>query len=66
MSGFVEILLSKLDGALAEQAVQALIAPQGRDAFDYGRACGFYAGLHHARETLREMISETDDHDDQL
>lgn len=66
MSGFVETLLVKLDTALMEQAVQSLIAPQGHDGFDYGRACGVYAGLHRARDILREMLSEVEDHDDQL
>lgn len=39
-------------------AHQALETPAGRDSFEYGRACGMYAGLSLAMGTIQEMLEE--------
>ena len=63
---FVETLLKRLEQAQVEQAHSALTQPQGRDAFEYGRMVGMYAGIAHARSVLVDMISEAEDLDDKL
>lgn len=63
---FVEALLKALEEAQAKHAHQALAQPQGRDDFEYGRMCGLYAGLAHARSILVEMISEDEDRNNEL
>lgn len=63
---FVETLLKRIEQERDATAHAAMRAPQGRDAFEYGRMCGLYAGIERARELLVEMISEADDADDRL
>ena len=44
---------------MREYAAAALSAPQQRDAFEYGRVSGFYAGLEQAREILLRITRES-------
>lgn len=48
---------------MVETATNALASPQGRDAFEYGRMSGLYAGLNEARNLVLDLISEEDDRD---
>lgn len=54
----IEVLLQRLKAEQARVAVEALKTPTGRDAFEYGRAVGFYAGLEHAERVLIELVAE--------
>ena len=60
---FADMMLRQIDGRMLAIAGAALAKPQGRDAFEYGRMCGHYAGLHDAREILVAMLAEEDDKD---
>lgn len=51
-------MLQCLETAQAQLAKEALERPTGKDAFEYGRAVGMYAGLEHAKNTLIEMVAE--------
>lgn len=62
----IETLMQRLEQAQAGHAHQALSQPQGRDDFEYGRMCGIYAGIGHARTILTELISEDDGKDNEL
>lgn len=58
-----------LDRLKAEQetfAREALTKPGNRDAFEYGRAQGVYAGLERAREIAERLIKDKDDRDNDL
>jgi hypothetical protein len=63
---FAETLLKKLEEEQVRQAHAALAQPQGRDDFEYGRMCGLYAGIGHARQVLTQLISEDADRNDGL
>lgn len=52
------MFLQRLETAQAELAKEALERPSGRDAFDYGRAVGLYAGLELAKQTIIDMVAE--------
>lgn len=39
-------------------ARDSLKQPTGRDAFDYGRAVGMYAGLEHAKDLIVGLVAE--------
>ena len=54
----IDLLLKRLEQAQLELAKSALQQPQGRDAFDYGRAVGMYAGLEHAVNVLLDLVAE--------
>lgn len=54
----IETLLQRLEAEQNALAREAMERPAGRDAFDYGRAVGMYAGIAHARDVLLDMISE--------
>lgn len=54
----LETLLQRLEHEQARLAREALEKPSGRDAFDYGRAVGLYAGLEHAKRTLIDLVAE--------
>jgi hypothetical protein len=56
----IDLLLKRLEQAQLELAKSALQQPQGRDAFDYGRAVGMYAGLEHAVNVLLDLVAEKD------
>ena len=59
----LETLLQRLETEQARLASEALAQPSGRDAFDYGRAVGMYAGLEHAKRVLVELVAERDKRD---
>ena len=46
-----------------ELAVAALRSPNSRDAFEYGRVSGVYAGLERAKEVLISTIVSKEDDD---
>lgn len=52
------MFLQRLETAQAQLAKEALERPAGRDAFDYGRAIGMYAGLALAKQTIIDMVAE--------
>ena len=61
----IERVLIALKKELNLLAHSALSQPASRDAFEYGRMVGNYAGLKHAVETIEAALtteSEDDDH----
>jgi hypothetical protein len=52
------MFLQRLETAQAELAKETLERPSGREAFDFGRAVGMYAGLELAKQTIVEMVAE--------
>lgn len=54
----LETLLQRLETEQARLAREALEKPSGREAFDYGRAVGMYAGLEHAKRILIDLVAE--------
>lgn len=52
------MFLQRLETEQAQLAKEALERPSGREAFDYGRAVGLYAGLERAKQTIIEMVAE--------
>lgn len=54
----VAALLHRLETEQLGAAREAMERPGGREAFDYGRAVGFYAGLAHAKLVIDQMLSE--------
>ena len=59
----IEILLKRLEDEQKKFAIEALEQPQGREAYDYGRLVGIYAGLEHAKAVLMEFVAEKDRRD---
>lgn len=57
---YLDLFLKRLEEAQAELAKEALTKPQNRDAFEYGRVAGQYAGLEHAKWLLAEIMDEAD------
>jgi hypothetical protein len=56
----IEVLLRRLEEEQAQLAKETLQQPQGRDAFDYGRAVGLYAGIEHVKTIVINMVAERD------
>lgn len=54
----VEILIRRLNDEQVALAKEALERPQGREAYDYGRVVGMYAGLEQAKTLINEMLAE--------
>lgn len=54
----VEILIRRLNDEQTTLAKEALERPQGREAYDYGRVVGMYAGLEQAKTLINEMLAE--------
>jgi hypothetical protein len=54
----IAILLKVIEDAQAQLARDSLRQPAGRDAFDYGRAVGMYAGLEHAKDLIVGLVAE--------
>lgn len=63
---FFDIILRRLEDRQTELAASALAAPQQRDAFEYGRMCGMYAGFEDAKNILVGIIEEKDRRDAEL
>lgn len=57
----VERAIMKLQQEQAELAKSALRSPNSRDAFEYGRMVGMYAGIERAIEVLTSTITVEDD-----
>ena len=57
----IERAIMNLERELTALAEAALDHPQSRDAFEYGRMVGMYAGLKRAREVLISNITVEDD-----
>lgn len=55
--------LQRLEDEKTRLARESLEKPNGRDAFDYGRAAGMYAGLEHAKRVLLELFDEKERRD---
>lgn len=62
----VQAILQRLETEQAKLARSALEAPSGKDAFEYGRACGMYAGLEQAKRVLLDLVSEKNRKDEIL
>ena len=52
------MFLQRLETEQAQLAKETLERPSGREAFDFGRAVGMYAGLELAKQTIIEMVAE--------
>lgn len=59
----IEHLLQRLETEQARLAAEALGHPSGREAFDYGRAVGMYAGLEQAKRVLLDLVAEREKRD---
>jgi hypothetical protein len=57
----VERAIMNLERELEALAQSALDQPQSRDAFEYGRMVGMYAGLKRAKAVLTSTITAEDD-----
>lgn len=54
----VETVIAKLHTLKAEYAEAALENPRGKDAFDYGQACGIHMGFRLALEAIASLLDE--------
>jgi|TARA_R110000868_G_scaffold225126_2_gene477365 hypothetical protein len=54
----IDQILRLLEEAQASLAKNALQQPQDRDAFEYGRTVGMYAGLEHAKDVIVNMVAD--------
>ena len=54
----VEILIRRIEDEQASLAKDALSRPQGKDAYDYGRVVGIYAGLEQAKNLILDTMAE--------
>jgi hypothetical protein len=54
----IAAILKVIEDTQAQLAKDALSTPTGRDAFDYGRAVGMYAGLEHAKDLIVGLVAE--------
>lgn len=53
-----EQYLQRLKAEQTKLACSTLERPAGRDAFEYGRAVGIYAGLQMAEQVLLDMLAD--------
>ncbi len=54
----VEILIRRIEDEQASLAKDALSRPLGKDAYDYGRVVGIYAGLEQAKGLISDLMAE--------
>lgn len=59
----IDALLKRIENEMAECAKEALSKPANRDAFEYGRMAGLYAGMNRVREMILLMSDEADARD---
>lgn len=59
----IETLLQRLEAEQVRLATEALRQPAGKDAFEYGRAAGIFAGLEQAKRVLIDLVAERDKKD---
>lgn len=57
----LEPLIQRLERQQAEIGHIALSQPAARDAFEYGRMAGMYAGVGLAIETIKNIETEAED-----
>lgn len=57
MSALDDVIVS-IEKARSEHAHNALAATGGKESFDYGLACGVYAGLQRALDIISEVLEE--------
>lgn len=57
-------IISALKAKLDECAHSALRAPSQRDAFEYGRLVGIYAGLQMALDVVDNALGEDEEKDE--
>lgn len=58
---FEEVLIQRLKEVQAATAIESVTKPRGRDAFDYGHACGLYEGIELALGTIEAILDEIDE-----
>lgn len=56
----VETLLRLLEQRQVELAKSLLAAPLGRDAFEFGRSAGLYAGIQMARDEILAFYEDAE------
>lgn len=52
------MLLNRLKAEQQKYALEALMRPQAKDAYEYGHRCGTIAGLEQAINVLINIIDE--------
>ncbi len=57
----LETLLQRLETEQARLAAEALRQPAARDAFEYGRVVGMYAGLEMAKAALVASVADEEE-----
>lgn len=60
----IERAIIALKKQLSELAHSALDSPAQRDAYEYGRMVGNYAGLKHALSVIESALSKENEDDD--
>ena len=57
--------IAKLKEKMRTWADTSVIAPSGdtRDLFEFGRRCGYYAGLQDAEAIFTSLLREENEHD---
>lgn len=61
-----EELRRRLVDEMARVAGESLSKPTSKDAYGYGRACGFYAGLQHAIAVIDNVHHDEEEKDKTL
>lgn len=56
-------IIAKIEAERGAFAHATLSQPGGRESFDFGRACGTYAGLSTAIDIINAVIEDRDDED---
>ncbi|MEI7892015.1 MAG: hypothetical protein WCI05_02925 [Myxococcales bacterium] len=54
----IEMLLQRLEAEQVMLARETLEQPSGREAYDFGRAVGLYAGIERAKIVLLDLVRE--------
>lgn len=62
----VEEIIARIERRRAEVADQSLSGPGGREAFDFGYACGVYGGLKMALEVIADVLDDEDEEEKRL
>lgn len=52
------MFIQRLEQEQARLAHEALAKPAGRDAFEYGKVIGLYAGIEHAKQSIIAMFDD--------
>lgn len=54
-------IVSRIEAERSQFAHSVLSQPGGHESFDYGRACGMYAGLSMAVDIINAVVEDRDD-----